>query len=346
MSLLALRRSRLCDEATQQLNSQEPQSCETAMAPKIRRRWSCPGIFSSGLMSNTDCVHDVQLQEKVTFTLHGMGGDVVLEVVLEENEEDSRLAPILMDCLLKPWHGVLTPSLKILGLSTSVSLRELARTEKITHIVCTRVSIPTERVADELISASLEVIPLARCIFQSLEELRDPRVVAWSLHQLTQLNDQAVCDVWLECLEILAKDRSEHPQLPYLDPVKPFLQDLERAFRFRRCNSDRPLRAIVVSETGRTLQLKYSAGSLQAWKKACFPCAGKRHQVKELLRKIIDGLVLDLTGYTRKLRSQTIGENWDKLWLAYETPQARQYRAEYRAFRRHALNDVTVTAML
>ena len=228
----------------------------------------------------------LELQGKVRFTLHDTGGNVLVDIDLNEDGEDLLLAPILFEALEEPWHCIVTPGCEILGLSTSLSIRELAIAEATTELVCCRISIPLDQVADEVLTTSVEVVPLVRRIFQKLDDLRDPRIVAWSLHKLTELTHESVCDAWLESLEALKRDRSEYPELRYLDPVRPFLQDLETTFSVRRCTSYSLQRVIVTSETGKTLELEYTFRDLQAWRKACFTNQQKRSQVKPLLQAI------------------------------------------------------------
>ena len=232
----------------------------------------------------------LELQGKVSFTLHDAGGNVLVDIGLNEDGEDLLLAPILVQALEEPWHCVVTPGCKILGLSTSFSIRELAIAEATTELVCCRISIPVDQVADELLTTSVEVVPLVRRIFQKLDGLRDPRIVAWSLHKLTELTHESVCDAWLESLEALKRDRNDYPELGYLDPVRPFLQDLETTFHVCKCTSHRLQQVTVRSETGKKLKLEYTFRDLQAWRKACFTDKRKRLQVKSLLRAINAGL--------------------------------------------------------
>ena len=232
----------------------------------------------------------LERQGKVRFTLNDAGGNVLVDIHLNEDEEDPLLAPILFEALEEPWHCIVTPGSQILGLSTILSIRELAIAEATTELECCRISIPLDQVADEVLTTSVEVVPLVRRIFQKLDDLRDPRIVAWSLHKLTELTHESVCDAWLESLEALKRDRSEYPELRYLDPVRPFLQDLETTFCVRRCTSHSLQRVTVMSETGKTLELEYTFRDLQAWRKACFTNQRKRSQVKSLLRAINAGL--------------------------------------------------------
>ena len=248
-------------------------------------------------LSNTSRPADLQLAEKVSLSVISIAGMEEMSVDLEEYDVDRDLASMLRGCLVEPWHGLLTPGLQMLRFSSCLTLRQLARQENISNLVCTRVSIPPELVADELIKASGsllygEIVPLVRRVFQNLKLLRDPRTVAWSLRQLTLVTGDGVGDAWLECLEILATDRRERPELGYLIPARKFLQDLLTAFRIGKCLTNRTERRTVVSEAGYTLELSYTLPSLEAWMQTCFPgnLSSEVRQVYSLLQAILTTL--------------------------------------------------------